>query len=62
MAPGFIDTAMTSTLSEEFKQTALKVIPLGRVGATDDQVTVAADEGVVSIPYRDINRSNLVEE
>jgi ribosome maturation factor RimP len=32
------------------------------VGATDDQVTVAADDGVVSLPYADINRSNLVEE
>ena len=32
------------------------------VGATDDQVTVVADDGVVSIPYSDINRSNLVEE
>jgi ribosome maturation factor RimP len=32
------------------------------VGATDDQVTVAADDGIVSIPYSDINRSNLVEE
>src|SRR4051794_30106442 len=32
------------------------------VGATDDQVTVAAEDGVVSIPYSDINRSNLVEE
>ncbi|HEX4734666.1 MAG TPA: ribosome maturation factor RimP [Thermoleophilaceae bacterium] len=32
------------------------------VGVTDDQVTVAADEGIVSIPYSDINRSNLVEE
>jgi ribosome maturation factor RimP len=32
------------------------------VGATDDQVTVAADDGVVSILYSDINRSNLVEE
>lgn len=32
------------------------------VGATDDQVTVAADDGVVSIPYAEINRSNLVEE
>jgi ribosome maturation factor RimP len=32
------------------------------VGATEDQVTVAADDGVVSIPYSDINRSNLVEE
>ena len=32
------------------------------VGATDDEVTVAAEDGVVSIPYSDINRSNLVEE
>ena len=32
------------------------------VGAGDDEVTVAADDGVVSIPYSDINRSNLVEE
>jgi ribosome maturation factor RimP len=32
------------------------------VAATDDQVTVAADDGLVSIPYSDINRSNLVEE
>ena len=32
------------------------------VGVTDDAVTVAADDGVVSIPYSDINRSNLVEE
>src|SRR6476660_8379771 len=32
------------------------------VGVTDDVVTVAADDGVVSIPYSDINRSNLVEE
>ena len=32
------------------------------VGASDDEVTVAADEGVVSIPYSEIGRSNLVEE
>ena len=32
------------------------------VGVTEDNVTVAADDGVVSIPYSDINRSNLVEE
>jgi ribosome maturation factor RimP len=32
------------------------------VGATEAEVTVAADDGVVSIPYSDINRSNLVEE
>jgi ribosome maturation factor RimP len=31
------------------------------VGATDEEVTVAADEGVVSIPYSEINRSNLLE-
>jgi ribosome maturation factor RimP len=32
------------------------------VGVSDDEVTVAADDGLVSIPYADINRSNLVEE
>jgi ribosome maturation factor RimP len=31
------------------------------VGASDDEVTVAAEDGVVSIPYSQINRSNLVE-
>ena len=31
------------------------------VGASDEEVTVAADTGVVSIPYSEINRSNLVE-
>jgi ribosome maturation factor RimP len=31
------------------------------VAASDDEVTVAADSGVVSIRYADINRSNLVE-
>ena len=31
------------------------------VGAGDDAVTVAADDGIVSIPYADINRSNLLE-
>jgi ribosome maturation factor RimP len=31
------------------------------VGASDSEVTVAADEGVVSIPYADINKSNLLE-
>jgi ribosome maturation factor RimP len=31
------------------------------VGASDDEVTVAADDGVVSIPYAEINRSNLLE-
>jgi ribosome maturation factor RimP len=32
------------------------------VGASDEEVTVAANDGVVAIPYTEINRSNLVEE
>ena len=32
------------------------------VGASEDVVTIAADTGVVAIPYADIHRSNLVEE
>ena len=31
------------------------------VGASDEEVTVAAESGVVSIPYAEINRSNLLE-
>jgi ribosome maturation factor RimP len=31
------------------------------VGASDDAVTVAAEAGVVSIPYAEIKRSNLLE-
>lgn len=31
------------------------------VGATENEVTIAADAGVVSIPYADITRSHLVE-
>ncbi len=36
VAPGFIETNMTAALSEEFKQNAVKQIPLGRVGTPDD--------------------------
>lgn len=32
------------------------------VGATDAEVTIAAESGVVAIPYAEIHRSNLVEE
>jgi len=32
------------------------------VGATDNEVTLAAAEGVIAIPYSHISRSNLVEE
>ena len=31
------------------------------VGASEEEVTVAADTGVVTIPYAEINRSNLLE-
>jgi 3-oxoacyl-[acyl-carrier protein] reductase len=36
VAPGFIETAMTSGLSEEFRQNAMKNIPLGRIGTPED--------------------------
>jgi 3-oxoacyl-[acyl-carrier protein] reductase len=36
VAPGFIETAMTSALSEEIRQNALKMIPLGRVGTAEE--------------------------
>jgi 3-oxoacyl-[acyl-carrier protein] reductase len=36
VAPGFIETSMTAVLSEEFKQNAVKSIPLGRVGLPED--------------------------
>jgi 3-oxoacyl-[acyl-carrier protein] reductase len=36
VAPGFIETNMTAALSEEFKQNAVKQIPLGRVGNPED--------------------------
>ena len=31
------------------------------VGASDEEVTMAADTGVLTIPYSEINRSNLLE-
>jgi 3-oxoacyl-[acyl-carrier protein] reductase len=36
VAPGFIETGMTAVLSDEFKQNAVKSIPLGRVGLPED--------------------------
>jgi 3-oxoacyl-[acyl-carrier protein] reductase len=42
VAPGFIETSMTSVLSDELKQTALKMIPLGRVGTPDDVANAVA--------------------
>ncbi len=36
VAPGWIDTAMTSVLPDELKETMLKNIPLGRIGSDLD--------------------------
>jgi 3-oxoacyl-[acyl-carrier protein] reductase len=36
VAPGFIETSMTAALSDEFKESAVKNIPLGRVGSPED--------------------------
>ena len=42
VAPGFIETSMTSGFSEDFKQNALKMIPLGRVGTPEDVASAVA--------------------
>jgi 3-oxoacyl-[acyl-carrier protein] reductase len=42
VAPGFIETAMTSGLGEELKQNALKMIPLGRLGTPEDVANAVA--------------------
>jgi 3-oxoacyl-[acyl-carrier protein] reductase len=42
VAPGFIETAMTEALGDEFKQTAAKQIPLGRVGSVEDIASAVA--------------------
>ena len=42
VAPGFIETAMTEVLGEEFKQNAAKQIPLGRVGSPADVASAVA--------------------
>jgi 3-oxoacyl-[acyl-carrier protein] reductase len=42
VAPGFIDTAMTSGLGNDLKQNAVKMIPLGRVGTPEDVASAVA--------------------
>lgn len=36
VAPGFIETDMTTRMGEQFKENAVKMIPLGRIGSTED--------------------------
>ena len=42
VAPGFIETPLTAVLTDEFKQNAVKQIPLGRVGTSDDVASAVA--------------------
>jgi 3-oxoacyl-[acyl-carrier protein] reductase len=42
VAPGFIETSMTEALGDEFKQNAVKQIPLGRVGSVEDVASAVA--------------------
>jgi 3-oxoacyl-[acyl-carrier protein] reductase len=42
VAPGFIETAMTAALSDELKESAVKQIPLGRVGSPEDVAAAVA--------------------
>ncbi len=42
VAPGFIETAMTTGLGDEFRQNAVKQIPLGRVGSPQDVANAVA--------------------
>ena len=42
VAPGFIETAMTSSLPDDVKQTGLKLIPLGRIGTPEDVANAVA--------------------
>jgi 3-oxoacyl-[acyl-carrier protein] reductase len=42
VAPGFIETSMTSGLSDELRKTALQMIPLGRVGTPEEVANCVA--------------------
>ncbi len=48
VAPGYIDTDMTSNMTPEMKEQLAKIIPLGRTGAARDVasacVYLASDE------------------
>ena len=42
VAPGFIDTEMTQTLSEKAKSSGLAAVPMGRMGTVEDVAEVVA--------------------
>jgi 3-oxoacyl-[acyl-carrier protein] reductase len=42
VAPGFIETAMTAALGDEFKENAVRQIPLGRIGSPEDVANAVA--------------------
>lgn len=48
VAPGFIETEMTDTLSDKHKEAILKAVPLGRIGSSKDVAStvgfLASDE------------------
>jgi ribosome maturation factor RimP len=46
----------------EGEQRAVRSFTGELVGATDSEITLAAEGGIVAIPYSEIRRSNLVEE
>ncbi len=65
VAPGFIETAMTSALSEELRQSALKLIPLARLGAVDDVANAVAflaseEAGYITGHVLDVNGGMLM--
>jgi len=42
VAPGFVDTDMTAALSETYREKAIKMIPLGRFGTSDEVAQAVA--------------------
>jgi 3-oxoacyl-[acyl-carrier protein] reductase len=65
VSPGFIQTAMTAELPEELKQNALKMIPLGRIGSTEDVANCVAflaseDAGYITGHVLNVNGGMLM--
>src|SRR6266849_3682118 len=65
VAPGFIETAMTSALSDEIRQSALKMIPLGRVGTPEEVAKCVAflaseDAGYITGHVLNVNGGMLM--